>query len=89
MRQMLTYKIAWVHVSASRLLIAELMLKTKEMNQKALTAFASLPVFTVYENWNIVAVTPEKKVATVARSSKPFAECFCDEDIVGIPAKVG
>ena len=59
---------ALLHIKAKELLSALAMLKTRELNQKALTACAATPSCvspTVY--WMVVAVTAEKNVAIVAR----------------------
>jgi hypothetical protein len=45
------------------------MLKTREANQKELTASVRLLLVRLNENCRVVAVTAEKKVATVERLS--------------------
>ena len=45
-------------------------LKTRDVNQKAFTAFERGVVVTWYENCIVVAVTAEKNVDTVLRFSK-------------------
>lgn len=62
-----TYYIACFQVSPSKLLTAAAMLKTREANQKLFTAsLRGVPVES-NENCKVVAVTAEKKVATVER----------------------
>ena len=61
------------------------MLKTSDVNQNALTAFAAGPVVSLYENCKLVAVTEEKKVAMVDRFSKFSAACVCANRIAGTP----
>jgi hypothetical protein len=57
------------------------MLKTREANQKQFTASATTEgVIGAYENWRVVAVTAEKKVATVD-TERTFN--FCNHDSVG------
>lgn len=63
------------------------MLKTSDRNQNELTASdRGLPTSS-NENWRVVAVTAEKKVATVVRLRRLFAACFCAKRIVGIPSR--
>jgi len=57
-----------------------------EVNQKPLTLSDSGVPFMSNEYCNVVAVTAEKKVATVERLSKLFAPCFCAKRMVGTPA---
>ena len=80
-----THYIACFHVSPRRLLTAAPILKTKEANQKQLTEFAIGVRPNPYENCIVVAVTAEKKVATVERLSRLFAPCSCTNRIVGTP----
>lgn len=60
---------ACFQVSPNKLLTAAAMLKTREANQKQLTASAKGVPRMLNENCNVVAVTAEKKVATVERLS--------------------
>ena len=55
----------FIHVMPSRLLIAEETLKTNDRNQKKLTTLPNGVVESVSENWRVVVVTLEKKVAMV------------------------
>ena len=64
------------------------MLKTREVNQNAFTALAAALWVSAYENCRVVAVTAEKKVATVDRLSRLAAPCFCANRIVGTPIKL-
>ena len=52
------------------------MLKTRDVNQNALTAFAAALLVSPYENCKLVAVTEEKKVAMADRLSKLSVLCF-------------
>ena len=65
-----THYIACFHVSPSRLLTAAPMLKTNDVNQKVLTALATVVSVFSKENCIVVAVTAEKNVATVLRLSR-------------------
>lgn len=66
-----TYKIACVHASPSRLYTAALVLKTRDMSQKALVAVLSL----VVEGPQVSCIMDaEKKVATVDRLSRMDTE---------------
>jgi hypothetical protein len=57
------------------------MLKTREANQKELTeSFRGVPV-KLKENWRVVAVTAEKKVATVDRLSLDNEIKLCHIDV--------
>jgi hypothetical protein len=59
---------ALLHINAKELLSALAILKTKELNQNALTTWNTLSVFwSLMVYWIVVAVTAEKKVAIVAR----------------------
>lgn len=59
---MSTYIEDFLHVIPNKLLTPEETLKTRERNQKRFTAELRVePV--VMENWSVVAVTLEKKVA--------------------------
>lgn len=69
-----TYEIACVHASPSRLYTAALVLKTRDMSQKALVAVLSLVVEGPQVSCIMDAVTPEKKVATVDRLSRMDTE---------------
>ena len=62
-----TYYMACFQVSPRRLFTADAILNTNEMNQNKLTASDSWFSTWSKENCNIVAVTAEKKVATVLR----------------------
>jgi hypothetical protein len=64
-----TYYIACFQVSPSKLLTAAAMLKTRDANQNELTASLMCVPVKLKENWRVVAVTAEKKVATVDRLS--------------------
>ena len=61
------------------------ILNTSDVNQNALTALAARPSVAPYENCKLVAVTEEKKVATVERLSRFCAPCVCANRIVGTP----
>lgn len=61
------------------------MLKTSDVNQNALTAFAAGPPVSLNENCRLVAVTEEKKVAIVDRFNKFSAACDWANRIVGTP----
>ena len=77
---------ACFHVSPSKLLTAAAMEKTSEANQKLFTKTdGTSSVGSVYENCMVVAVTAEKKVATVDRFKRFVAPCFCAKRIVGTP----
>ena len=55
----------FLHVMPNKLLIAEETLKTSDRNQKKLTTLPSTVLESGSENWRVVAVTLEKKVAIV------------------------
>lgn len=80
-----TYYIACFHVRPSRLFTAAAMLKTREANQKQLTASDMVLRDKLKENCMVVAVTAEKNVATVERFNRLVAPCFCEKRIVGTP----
>lgn len=61
------------------------ILNTSDVNQNALTAFAARLLVSPNENCRLVAVTEEKKVATVERLSRFCAPCVCANRIVGTP----
>lgn len=61
------------------------MLKTSDVNQNALTAFAAVLLVSLNENCKLVAVTEEKKVAMVDKLSRFSAPCVCANLIVGTP----
>ena len=63
------------------------MLKTSDVNQKALTAFEAELSVEPYENCRLVAVTEEKKVAMVDRLRRFSAACDCANRIVGTPER--
>lgn len=65
-----TYYIACFHVTPNRLLTAAPILKTSDVNQNVFTAFAMGVLVASNENCMVVAVTAEKKVATVDKFSK-------------------
>lgn len=64
-----TYYIACFQVSPNKLFTAAAILKTSDANQKELTATWVLVEVRGKENCRVVAVTAEKKVATVERLS--------------------
>ena len=72
-------------MTPSRLFTADAMLKTRERNQKEFTASEICVPVWVKENCSVVAVTAEKKVATVDRLRRFAATCFCAKRMVGIP----
>lgn len=76
---------ACFHVNPSKLFTALAILNTSEINQNELTASASGFPVESNENCRVVAVTAEKKVATVLRFNKLLAACCCANRIVGIP----
>ena len=80
-----TYYIACFHVSPRRLFTAAPILKTSEANQKALTVSAKRVRLRAKEACRVVAVTAEKKVATVERFRRLVAPCFWANRIVGTP----
>lgn len=83
-----THYIACFQVSPSRLLTAAAMLKTMLRNQKQLTETATGSWGdSPYENCRVVAVTAEKKVATVDRLRRFVAPCFCANRMVGTPTQ--
>lgn len=55
----------FLHVILSKLLIPEDTLKTRDENQRRLTIFPKGEAVCTSENWSVVAVTLEKKVAIV------------------------
>jgi len=61
------------------------ILNTSDVNQNALTILAAGLWVSLNENCILVAVTEEKKVATVERLSKFCAPCVCANRIVGTP----
>ena len=83
-----TYYIACFQVRPSRLFTAAAMLKTREANQKQLTASDRLLWDRLKENCIVVAVTAEKKVATVERFRRLVAPCFWAKRIVGTPTYI-
>ena len=66
----LTHYMACFHVTPRRLFTAAPMLNTSDVNQKEFTAFANAVSCMSNENCIVVAVTAEKKVATVLRLSR-------------------
>ena len=76
MRHRITHYIACFQVTPSRLFTAAPIEKTNDVNQKPLTLFCRELSVMVYENCIVVAVTAEKKVATVDRLSRLAAACF-------------
>lgn len=71
-----TYKTACVHDKPSKLLTAALILNTREVNQNAFAApYNTVGGDAFHENWSIVAVTPENKVAIIERFS--MMDSFC------------
>lgn len=82
-----THYMACFHVSPSKLLTAEAMLNTREQNQNALTPLLRALSVVWKENCSVVAVTAEKKVATVVRFRRLEAACFWWKRMVGIPAQ--
>ena len=88
-KSFVTHYIACFHVSPSKLLTAAPMLKTNEVNQKVLTALATVVSVFSKENCIVVAVTAEKNVATVLRLSKFWLACFCAKRMVGTPNCTG
>ena len=67
---------ACFQVRPSRLLTAAAILKTRDVNQKPFTAFATDDWRDAKEYCKQVAVTAEKNVAIVERLSKFIAPCF-------------
>jgi hypothetical protein len=67
---------ACFQVSPSKLFTAALILKTRDRNQKQFTALAIESFGSSNENWRVVAVTAEKKVATVDKLRRLVAPCF-------------
>ena len=67
---------ACFHVTPSRLLTAAPIENTSEMNQNPFTLLASKVSVWSKENCMVVAVTAEKKVATVDKLRRLFAACF-------------
>ena len=84
-----TYYIACFHVTPSRLLTAAPILNTSEVNQNEFTAFSNALSCISNENCIVVAVTAEKKVATVLRLSRFWLACFWAKRIVGTPISSG
>ena len=80
-----THYIACFHVRPNRLFTAAPMLNTRDVNQNEFTALASGVLVISNENCMVVAVTAEKKVATVLRLSRFWLACFCANRIVGTP----
>ena len=72
-------------MTPSKLFTAAPMLNTNDVNQNELTAFCSGLAVMLNENCIVVAVTAEKKVATVDKLRRLFAACFCALRIVGTP----
>lgn len=67
---------------------AAAILKTREENQKQLTACDAGPLTSSSkENCRVVAVTAEKKVAIVERLSRLLEPCFWANRIVGTPVR--
>ena len=79
---------ACFQVTPNRLLTAAAILNTMELNQKEFTASAIGVRLRAKENCKVVAVTAEKKVATVDRLRRFAAPCFCANRIVGTPRNV-
>ena len=80
---------AGFQVKPSSELTAAAMLKTKDTNQKQLTATETASFAgNTYENCIVVAVTAEKKVATVDKLRRLFAPCFCAKRMVGTPTSM-
>jgi len=65
-----TYYMDCFQVRPRRLFTAAAILKTNEENQNALTDFSSRPSVNRHEDCKVVAVTPEKNVATVDKFSR-------------------
>lgn len=61
------YTVDFLQIMLKKLLIPDETLKTRERNQKRLTALLRLPAVCWYENWRVVAVILEKKVAIVVK----------------------
>ena len=61
------------------------ILRTRDENQNALTAFATGLLVSLTENCKLVAVTEEKKVAMVNKLVGFSAARDCAERIVGTP----
>lgn len=80
-----TYYIACFHVKPRRLLTAAPMLKTRDVNQNPLTEFFRGVSCWSNENCIVVAVTAEKKVATVDRFRRLLAAWSCAKRMVGTP----
>ena len=87
-KSFVTHYIACFHVSPSRLLTAAPMLKTNDVNQKVLTALATVVSVFSKENCIVVAVTAEKNVATVDRFRRFAAPCFWANRMVGTPTSM-
>lgn len=68
-----THYNACSHMYASRLLTTDAILNTNEQNQKLLTTIWSVVLASLTENCKVVAVTAEKKVATVDNVRKLVA----------------
>jgi hypothetical protein len=56
-----------------------------DMNQNTFTTFPRVEPLLVYENPTMVAVTPEKNVATVERFCSLAISCSCAMRIDGTP----
>lgn len=68
----------FLHARPNKLLIPEETLKTRDENQKRLTAAPRVVPESANENWSVVAVTLEKKVAmpvifTYSDASRSFS----------------
>ena len=63
----------WWTRTPSKLFVADAMLRTSEANQQTLTTVDEMVLSPDWnENWRVVAVMLEKKMATVAKSMKEF-----------------
>ena len=76
------------HFTPKRLLTAAPKDKTREVNQNPFTALLSTVVVFMYENWIMVAVTAEQKVANVDRFKRLAVVCFCCDWMIGTPASI-
>ena len=85
----LTYTNDCLHAMANRLLTADAILVSSEQSHNVLTAIWRPVLLDIYENWIVVAVTPEKNVAIVVIMRYFEVMRSLAAIILGIPENTG
>ena len=70
-----SYNTACFHIMASSVLIAELILSTREVNHRLFAVMMRVLFGVTTEYCNVVAETPAKNIATVVALKCRVAEC--------------